>query len=310
MQYHWITHRALVAVSLLGIGLIHSTHGKSWSQNQIAPINDFTFEEAAEREVARLHDAGQLISLPAFFKSLPAKRPEIPVPTPNDSPMEPPDLAARLEASSLAIGTTSYCKDCDAWHVYLSSGFIVADGGIAVTSLHVFQDIDEGADATYPVAIDIRGRVYPVTKLLTADDGADTCLIQLVGADDLPPLPLATGARTGESVYLMSHPDTRYFRFSEGIIARLVGLDTDRGDVTFLDVTAEFAPGSSGGPLVNRYGNVVGHVSSIAATPLAEDGSVDDGSAVVERLCTTAEVLSNLVKPGINRKISAQSTLE
>jgi S1-C subfamily serine protease len=273
-------------------------------------INDVEFDEVAERRVAELLNDRKLVSLPEFFKSLPANRPAIPLPKPGDTVLDAPEIADQLLASTLAIGTTSYCKDCEAWHVYLSSGFVVADGGVAATSLHIFQDIEEAIDQTYPIAVDATGRVYPITTLLAADTAADSCLIQLDGAEHLAVLPLELTARTGELVYLMSHPDGRYFRFSEGIIARLVGSEVENRTLRFLDVTAEFAPGSSGGPLVNRHGAVVGHVSTIAAVPLADDGTDADGSAVVERLCTSSSAIAALAEPGVNRRVPMKSPSE
>lgn len=302
--------KIIIAAAVLGLAAIAPGHAQTEPSAKEFIINDVEFDEVAERQVDKLLEDGKLVSLPAFFKSLPVNRPAISLPTPGNTALEVPEIADKLLESTLGIGTTSYCKECETWHVYLSSGFVVADGGVAATSLHIFQDIEEDIDETYPVAVDATGRVYPITTLLAADADADSCLIQLDGAEHLPALPLDLTARTGEAVYLMSHPDGRYFRFSEGIIARLVGSEVENRKLTFLDVTAEFAPGSSGGPLVNRHGTVVGHVSTIAAVPLADDGSDADGSAVVERLCTSSAALADLAESGLNRRVPMHSTSE
>lgn len=302
--------KIIIAAACLAAASLAPANAKTEPIAQEFIINDVEFDEVAERRVAELLNDRKLVSLPEFFKSLPANRPAISLPTPGDSALDAPEIADKLLTSTLAIGTTSYCKDCETWHVYLSSGFVVADDGVAATSLHIFQDIEEDLDQTYPIAVDATGRVYPITTLLAADTAADSCLIQLDGAEHLPALPLDPAARTGELVYLMSHPDGRYFRFSEGIIARLVGSEVEKRTLTFLDVTAEFAPGSSGGPLVNRHGAVVGHVSTIAAAPLADDGSDADGSAVVERLCTSSSAIAALAEPGLNRRVPMNSPTE
>jgi len=301
---------AVAAGALFSAFAIASPSAHAEPSSEPLVINDVEFDETAERQIDQLLKDGRLVSLPDFFKSLPANRREVPLAAASETVLQAPEIAERLLASTLAIGTTSYCKECKTWHVYLSSGFMASNTGVAATSLHIFQDFEEAVDETYPIAVDAAGRVYPVTTLLAADADADSCLIQLDGAGHIPPLPLAPSARTGEMVYLMSHPDGRYFRFSEGIIARLAGSVIDGKKLTFLDVTAEFAPGSSGGPLVNQQGNVVGHVSTIAAAPLAEDGTDADGSAVVERLCTSSSVVTTLAESGLNRRVTMQSVPE
>lgn len=270
-------------------------------------INDAELEQIGEAKTAVLVANNALITLRALFDSLPKVREDLVLPAPAADVLDAPAIASRLRESTIAVGYTYFCDDCDAWHLYLSTGFMIADG-VACTSLHVFQDAEDGPLKNFPIAMDQHGNVYPITGMLAADTDADSCLVQISGADSLPPLPLATDARAGEAVYLMSHPDTRYFRFSSGIISRLVyERRPDGAKFPLLDVTAEFAPGSSGGPIVNTYGNVLGHVSTIAATSLADDGTMDDGSAIVERLCVASESLVTMAGPGRNPHISSES---
>jgi hypothetical protein len=67
----------------------------------------------------------------------------------------------------------------------------------------------------------------------------------------------------------------------------------------FLNVTAEFAPGSSGAAIVDESANVVGQVSSIAE--LGEPGIGDATNApmpsVPIRYCLAAEEMMRLVNP-------------
>ncbi len=274
------------------------------------PINDAELEKVGEINAAALVAENKLITLRALFDSLPKVRDNLVLPAPATALLDAPTIANRLRESTIAVGYTYFCDDCDAWHLYLSTGFMIADG-VACTSLHVFQDAEDGPLKNFPIAMDEEGIVYPIVGMLAADTDADSCLVQIAGAGSIRPLPLATSARAGEAVYLMSHPDTRYFRFSSGIISRLVYERRSNGaKFPLLDVTAEFAPGSSGGPIVNAFGNVLGHVSTISATSLADDGSMDDGSAIVERLCAAAESLATLAVAGRNPRISTESSNE
>ena len=216
--------------------------------------------------------------------------------------MAPPDLYDRLRESTLAVGTFYKCPDCEAWHFSSSAGFVVGDGGIVCTCCHVVVASDEGVKAAYLVAADAEGRVFPVESVLAADTDSDTCFVK-ISAPHLKPLALREGVRTGDRIYCLSHPGGYHFMFTEGMVARF-NLRRDEvmdeaghtngvltRPVLFLNVTAEFAPGSSGAPIVDEAGNVVAQVSSIAdaGDPEPADKNVPPSPSVPVRFCTAAE---------------------
>src|SRR5579862_8025434 len=188
--------------------------------------------------------------------------------------LEPPELCERLRESTLAVGSFYKCPDCGEWHFSSSTGFVVGESGVVCTCCHVILEEDEQVREGYLVAADAVGHVYPVQAVLAADTDADTCLIR-IGATGLKPLALRTGVRPGETVYCLSHPGGYYFMFTQGLVARLnrrTNVDTavnghsdlPSRPILLLNITAEFAPGSSGAPVVDACGNVVGQVDSIA----------------------------------------------
>ena len=115
--------------------------------------------------------------------------------------------------------------------------------------------------------------------------------------------------------------------FTQGIISRLnrrTNADhAERGHdigvagrpVVFLNITAEFAPGSSGAPVVDSSGNVVGQVASIAdAGEPAEEGENQAAApSVPVRFCTATEELLRLLNPNLakdSRSSAAQAGKE
>jgi hypothetical protein len=68
--------------------------------------------------------------------------------------------------------------------------------------------------------------------------------------------------------------------------------------VLFLNITAEFAPGSSGAPIVDESGNVVGQVASIADA--GEPGETGEdrirSPSVPVRFCTATEEIVRLTE--------------
>jgi hypothetical protein len=121
--------------------------------------------------------------------------------------------------------------------------------------------------------------------------------------------------------------------FTSGMVARLSRVRNDALDehghtnglltrpILFLNITAEFAPGSSGAPIVDDAGNVVGQVDSIvdAGEPASNDEHAPISPSVPVRFCTATEEILRLTnsisssrkiiapkgKPKISAKISA-----
>jgi S1-C subfamily serine protease len=223
-----------------------------------------------------------------------------------------PDLYDHLRQSTLAVGTYYKCPDCGEWHFNSSAGFVVGDGGIICTCCHVVFTEDEGVKESYLIAADDTGRVFPVESVLAADTESDTCLVK-IDAGGLKPLPLRSGVRPGERVYCLSHPGGYYFMFTQGIVARV---NLKRNEVLdehghtnglltrpilFLNVTAEFAPGSSGAPMADEAGNVVGQVASIAEAgePNLGDTNAPPAPSVPVRFCTATEEILRLTQPQV-----------
>jgi S1-C subfamily serine protease len=220
-----------------------------------------------------------------------------------------PDLYDHLRESTLAVGSYYKCPDCGEWHFNSAAGFVVGEGGVVCTCCHVVQAEDEGVKESYLIAADAAGRVFPVQSVLAADTESDTCFVK-IDAPGLKPLPLRAGVRTGERVYCLSHPGGYYFMFTQGTVARLNRRRNDVIDehghtnglltrpILLLNVTAEFAPGSSGAPITDDAGNVVGQVASIAdaGEPLAGDTNAPPSPSVPVRFCIATEEILRLAR--------------
>ncbi|MGZ3766976.1 MAG: trypsin-like peptidase domain-containing protein, partial [Mucilaginibacter sp.] len=92
--------------------------------------------------------------------------------------------------------------------------------------------------------------------------------------DKLAAIPLGKPAVVGDPVYCISHPMTHYYYFSKGMVAGNVTIDslavTEKYDKIGrapirMEITADYGVGSSGGPIMDRHGNITGVVSSTTA---------------------------------------------
>jgi len=167
------------------------------------------------------------------------------------------DLVERVAPSVVNLQLSTL--DQDSWHPIfgsrrgqsLGSGFVVEEG-LIVTNEHVV------ANATEILVTDYRGRVY-VAEIVGADAGIDLALLR-VGGLDLPAVQLGESAslRVGEDVFAVGNPLGHGHTVTRGILsARTRELGRDAFD-SFLQTDAAINPGSSGGPLFDVSGQVVG----------------------------------------------------
>ena len=294
-----------VVILFLSIAVLSNT-AKASSTRTI--IDDDQYADQVSSNALKLLHAGKLLSTDVLRAQLHTKSFAIPLEPLSRNKLEPTEIYERLEQSTLTIGDLYKCPDCGDWHFNGSAGFVVAEGGVASTCCHVVAAEDKDVKESYLVAADAAGHVFPVKGILAADVEADTCFLKL-DAPRLKPIALRPAARVGERVFCLSHPGGYYFMFTEGMVARVTRKQNEMLDehghtngylsrpILFLNVTAEFAPGSSGAPIVDECGNVVAQVASIAEAgepPEGADDNVPPSPSVPVRFCTASEELLRL----------------
>ncbi len=290
---------------LLAVGFPLTLAGSLFADTPRYIVDDEAYTKTATDVAAKLQAAGKLVTLSALLAQTPSKE-SVKFAAPATAPLAATELYDRLRAGTVAIGAFYHCNKCGNWHLNLATGFAVAEGGIVSTSGHVLAyDEDEMKDA-FAIAVDAAGRVFPVDALLAIDEESDTCLVRVAGAD-LHALPLRAGALPGERVYCLSHPNGHYFMFTQGIVARVSRSTTIPEDentdarpksrpTLSLEVTTEYSPGSSGGPIADENGNVVAQVDVIETDPDTDNGT---GGVVSARTATAAEEILRLADPAM-----------
>jgi serine protease Do len=138
------------------------------------------------------------------------------------------------------------------------SGFVVDPAGLIVTNNHVI----DGAREIYAGFSDGTRRV---ARVEVADPKSDLAILRIAPDRALPSLPLgdSDAAKAGEWVLAIGNPFGLGGSVSAGIIsARNRQLDSDAYD-DFIQTDVAINRGSSGGPLFDLDGNVVGVNSSL-----------------------------------------------
>ena len=106
------------------------------------------------------------------------------------------------------------------------------------------------------------GSRYPVSAVLIADADRDLAVIRVDGGGrQFPCLPMrgAGAVTTGDVVYAIGSPLGLSNSISDGIVANRSRLVPQAGSPDpYIQVTAAISPGSSGGALINEYGEAIG----------------------------------------------------
>lgn len=129
------------------------------------------------------------------------------------------------------------------------SGFFIGDG-MVLTNYHVVSGAKEIKITDYD------GVEYEVTGYYDYNEEIDLALLKVKGTK--PALQIATETETvGDVIYTIGSPYGFTGSFSKGIISYL-NRNVEEHTVRYIQHTAAISKGNSGGPLINRYGEVIG----------------------------------------------------
>jgi antitoxin component YwqK of YwqJK toxin-antitoxin module len=152
------------------------------------------------------------------------------------------ELAAQVRRSLVVVLT----QDHEGNVIAQGSGFFFKPGLIA-TNLHVLKRASQG----YVKSVS-DGVSYKISSVAGFDLKHDICVLRLsevVGT----PLPLSAGdVAVGDDILVAGNPEGLEASFSRGIVS---GIRSGSG---LIQMDAAISPGSSGGPVVNQRGEVVG----------------------------------------------------
>ncbi|MBA2703136.1 MAG: serine protease [Blastocatellia bacterium] len=127
----------------------------------------------------------------------------------------------------------------------LGSGFFVQQGVLA-TNYHVIKD----ASRIYAKIVGA-STIYDVTEVIATDKNRDLALVAIEGIRGQPlPLSDSSGIAVGDSLYVVGNPEGLEGTFSTGIISAI--------REGYIQITAPISHGSSGGPVLNDRGQVIG----------------------------------------------------
>lgn len=179
------------------------------------------------------------------------------------------ELAQRVRPAVIGVEAADGHLAADGWDMPLEpgepggmgSGFVISPDGYALTSQHVVEGLDE-------IAVRLADGTRRPARVLGGDDQLDVALLRIDSDTPLPHLALGDSGRVavGQYVVALGNPYGLAGSFSTGIVS---GVDRDLGFGDFdefIQTDALVNPGSSGGPLLDLRGAVIGINTAIVAT--------------------------------------------
>lgn len=140
----------------------------------------------------------------------------------------------------------------------VGTGFIVADGLVA-TNLHVVAGMSNIRVVLYG------GTSVPVHRIAGLDPERDLAILAFLPPKILPKLTLGDSAVmvAGDSVIAIGNPlGVLDYSVSSGLLSSVRVVNEK---LTVLQISAPISQGSSGGPLFNQFGEVIGVTTAIIA---------------------------------------------
>jgi serine protease Do len=131
------------------------------------------------------------------------------------------------------------------------SAFVVDRSGLAISNYHVFKD------ASSAIAMNEFGDKFMISEIIEFDKEKDFIIFRLGNQNNIPFLNIAEQTpKIGESVFAVGNPKGLSQTLSTGIISGF------RSGNNLLQTTTAITHGSSGGPLFNEKGQVIGVTTS------------------------------------------------
>jgi len=158
--------------------------------------------------------------------------------------LNPAELVERFSPAVVVISSAK-----DGQLVGQGSGFIVKDTGVIITNFHVI-------DGAYPVEIKLKsGDTFEEVSVIDFSARHDIAVLKIKGFD-LPTVELGNSnkVRVGEAVTVIGNPLGYEGSVYSGLLSQVRNFD----GYHFHQISAPISPGSSGSPVFNAAGQVIG----------------------------------------------------
>jgi len=169
------------------------------------------------------------------------------------------ELFLQSRQSTAIVAIIYKCGRCPNHHINFASAFVISEDGLFVTNHHVLKAA-EGINA-HLVFITADGGLHSAKEVMAGSKISDLAIVR-TDSKGLTPFVIEPRVEGGEAVHCLSNPNGYFHLFTDGIVAGKAMEVSEDQESRRLYITADYAVGSSGGPVINARGAVVAVVSA------------------------------------------------
>ena len=261
-------------------------------------VDDRAIMQGIASQTAALIGRKQSVEGAKLIEQLKRKTTELTLPEQRETASGPIEVYRVAREAVVIVAGVRKCPNCEKPHLTAStaSGFAISADGIIVTNHHVVNNNDNET----MIVMTADRKVFAVKEVLAADAVNDLAILR-TEAKNLKTLPIAAAAKSpiGSPVHVLSHPAGRFYTYTTGVVSRRMKIRNAGKTIDAVAITADYARGSSGAPVMNDHGQVVAVVKStesIGATHHSDDGKEHESVQMVFKVCIPAENILDLIK--------------
>ncbi len=245
-----------------------------------------------EDEGANIPNGKTLVEQLKTRKSCQLPNPPKPIFQPTEKPANWPAFYENHVGKTVAVLARYKCDRCNRWHLRDCGGLVLSPNGIIATNYHVMDHADSGTSA---VGLP-DGNIFPIMEVMAADPTADVAIVRVdTHGKPLPAPELRADAPVGSSVGLISTPGDAHYFFTTGIISRYGFWPYNGQRAARMDITADFARGSSGFPVYDTEGRAVGIVTSTTSFHADNQNGKKENVQMVFKHCVPMRSILRLI---------------
>ncbi len=280
------------------------------AQAQLYKNNIQKYKVALSVKAGKLIDAGDAVSADSInktFKEEGYNPVAVNYAAMNKEKLSPGKIYDLVSEATVIVSPAGRCNEvnekgqkCNQIHTYPATGYIIDAEGIIVTNYHVASGYVYKKNTTARDALVVMlkdGTIFPVKEVLTADRSNDLAILKIDPKGvKLPALAIATkDAEIGDPVFMVSHPKGYFYAFTSGMVTDKFSEINAKHYRNIMAISADFAAGSSGGAIIDEYGNVIGTVTYTKTLQHSDD---DTKTQMVLKATIPSSCLLNLLKNG------------
>ena len=144
------------------------------------------------------------------------------------------------------------------------TGSLISSEGLIVTNYHVVENANQVWVYPYAKKFDLKKSEKFLAIVVATNKVTDLAILKVYGiSSNTRPVPFGNINKisVGDDVYAIGHPDSLHWSITDGIISNIrKNYDFKKFDLKadFIQNTAPIQGGSSGGPLLNERGQIIG----------------------------------------------------